>query len=203
MSDTEVIAVIDDDAAVRDSLAWLLQSAGWEVKSYCSAEKYLSSGETRGYGCLVLDIRMPGISGLELQQQLATAKMGTPIIILTGHADVAMAVKALKAGVFDFLEKPFDDQLLLTRVKQALQYNKEVQHDQILYQHAEQRMALLTPREREVLSLICAGSSNKMMAGELNISCRTIEIHRGRVMEKMQAESLSGLVRMGVLTQLY
>jgi len=203
MSDTEVVAVIDDDAAVRDSLAWLLKSAGWEVKSYCSAEEYLTSGETREYGCLVLDVRMPGISGLELQQQLTTEKMGTPIIMLTGHADVAMAVKALKVGAFDFLEKPFDDQVLLARVKQALQYNKEMEHDQIVYRHAEQRMALLTPREREVLSLICTGSSNKKMAEELNISCRTIEIHRGRVMEKMEAESLSSLVRLGVLTQLY
>lgn len=203
MSDAEVVAVVDDDAAVRDSLAWLLKSAGWEVKSYCSAEEYLAAGEMIGCGCLVLDVRMPGISGLELQQQLVKKKMGTPIIILTGHADVATAVKALKAGVFDFLEKPFDDQLLLARVKQALQYNKELQHDQIVYQKAEQRVALLTPREREVLSLICTGHSNKMMAEELNISCRTIEIHRGRVMEKMQAESLSGLVRLGVLTQLY
>ncbi|VAW85292.1 Two-component transcriptional response regulator, LuxR family [hydrothermal vent metagenome] len=203
MNEAEIVAVIDDDAAVRDSLAWLLKSAGWKVKLYCSAEEYLDSGEVGWCGCLVLDVRMPGISGLELQQQLVAGKNDRPIIILTGHADVAMAVKALQTGAFDFLEKPFDDQVLLERVQQALQHNKEAQNDQIMYRHAEQRMALLTPREREVLGLICIGHSNKMMAEELNISCRTIEIHRGRVMEKMQAESLSSLVRLGVLTQLY
>jgi len=203
MSNAEIVAIIDDDAAVRDSLAWLLKPAGWQVKSYGSAEEYLISGEVGLCGCLILDVRMPGISGLKLQQQLVARKKGIPIIILTGHADVAMAVKALQAGAFDFLEKPFDDQVLLERVQQALQHNKKAQHDQIVYQHAEQMMALLTPREREVLGLICTGHSNKMMAEELKISCRTVEIHRGRVMEKMQASSLSSLVRLGVLTQLY
>jgi len=203
MSNAEVVAIIDDDVAVRDSLAWLLKPAGWKVKSYCSAEEYLVSGEVGLCGCLILDVRMPGMSGLKLQQQLVARKKDMPIIILTGHADVAMAVKALQAGAFDFLEKPFDDHVLLERVQQALQHNKATQHDQIVYQHAEQKMALLTPREREVLGLICTGHSNKMMAEELNISCRTVEIHRGRVMEKMQASSLSSLVRLGVLTRLY
>ena len=203
MTDVDVVAVIDDDAAVRDSLAWLLKSAGWEVKLYSSAEEYLDSGEIGCSGCLILDVRMPGMSGLKLHQQLTADDVRVPVILLTGHADVPMAVKALKSGVFDFLEKPFDDHILLSRVQQALDHNKEVQHSQDMHQGAEQRLVLLTPREREVLGLICSGYSNKMMASELGISCRTIEIHRGRVMDKMQVDSLSSLVRMGVLTGLY
>ncbi len=203
MSDVEVVAVIDDDAAVRDSLAWLLMSAGWQVNLYASAEQYLASSEMAWCGCLILDVRMPGLSGLELQQQLAAKEACAPIIMLTGHADVAMAVKALKSGVFDFLEKPFDDQILLSRVQKALQHNKETRQNQVVYQDTAERLLLLTPREREVLGLICAGHSNKTMATELGISSRTVEIHRGRVMEKMQVDSLSDLVRLGVLTQLY
>ncbi len=203
MSSEQTVFVVDDDAAVRDSLSWLIKSVGLNVESYASAQDFLDALDPKGRGCVVLDVRMPGMSGLELQEKLVADDVSVPVIMLTGHGDVPMAVRAVKAGAFDFIEKPFNDQVLLDRIQQALK--QEQQTRQVEEQRAQvvSRLALLTPREREVLSWVVSGNPNKVIAAQLGISCRTVEIHRGRVMEKMQARSLSELVRIGLTSGLF
>ena len=190
------IFVVDDDAAVRDALKLLLRSVGHAVETFGSAQEFLDAyGEDRA-GCLVLDIRMPGMSGLELQQKLNEKHSILPIIFITGHGDVPMAVEALQHGAFDFLQKPFRDQELLDRIQRALQKDRENRSQILQREDIRARLATLTPREREVLDLMTSGRPNKLMAADLNLSQRTIEIHRARVMEKMKAPSLAQLVRM-------
>jgi FixJ family two-component response regulator len=190
------IFVVDDDEGVRNSLRFLLKSVGLVARSLASASEFLEVYRPNQPGCLVLDVRMPGMSGLELQQQLNLRGATIPVIFITGHGDVPMAVEAMQHGAFDFLQKPFRDQDLIDRIQRALERDSRsrtalAQHDKI-----RARLASLTPREREVLALMTRGKPNKVMAAELGVSQRTVEIHRARVMEKSGAASLAQLVRM-------
>lgn len=190
------VFVVDDDAAVRDALKLLLRSVGHAVETYGSAQEFLEAyGEDRP-GCLVLDIRMPGMSGLELQQKLNEKHSILPIIFITGHGDVPMAVEAMQAGAVDFIQKPFRDQDLIDRINQALEKDSANRAALGERNDIRRRLETLTPREREVLDLVVHGKANKVIAGDLKLSQRTVEIHRARVMEKMQASSLAHLVRM-------
>jgi two-component system, LuxR family, response regulator FixJ len=190
------VFVVDDDEGVRNSLRFLLKSVGLTARTLPSASEFLQSYQPSQPGCLVLDVRMPGMSGLELQQQLNVRGATIPVIFITGHGDVPMAVEAMQHGAFDFLQKPFRDQDLIDRIQRALE--RDARGRTALAQHARirERIGSLTPREREVLTLIAQGKPNKVMAAELGVSQRTVEIHRARVMEKSGAASLAQLVRM-------
>jgi len=195
-SNSDVIFIVDDDEAVRGALRLLLKSVGLPTAVYSSAQEFLANYEPRQSGCLVLDVRMPGMSGLELQQQLNIRGATLPVIFITGHGDVPMAVEAMQHGAFDFLQKPFRDQELLHRVQRALEKDRTVRVQLREKDVIQERLASLTPREREVLELVTNGKPNKVMAAELGVSQRTVEIHRSRVMDKMEATSLAHLVRM-------
>jgi FixJ family two-component response regulator len=190
------VFVVDDDEAVRNSLRFLLKSVGLTTVTQPSAREFLDSYRQSQPGCLVLDVRMPGMSGLELQQQLNLRGATIPVIFITGHGDIPMAVEAMQHGAFDFLQKPFRDQDLIDRIQRALE--RDARSRTALAQHTRirERMDSLTPREREVLALMIRGKPNKVMAAELGVSQRTVEIHRARVMEKSGAASLAQLVRM-------
>jgi two-component system response regulator FixJ len=191
-----VVFIVDDDAAVRTSLRLLVKSVGLSAAVFTSAQEFLSGYDTSQPGCLVLDVRMPGISGLELQQQLNLRGAVIPVIFVTGHGDIPMAVEAMQQGAFDFLQKPFRDQDLIDRIQRALEKDRE--NRAALGQRARirERFDSLTPREREVLALVTSGKANKVMAADLGLSQRTVEIHRAHVMEKMAASSIAQLVRM-------
>jgi len=188
--------VVDDDAGVRNAMRSLLKSVGLESAQYPSAQEFLAAYQASQPGCLVLDIRMPGMSGLELQQQLNLRGAVIPVIFMTGHGDIPMAVEAMQHGAFDFLQKPFRDQDLLDRIQRAIVKDGELR--QSLGEHAriKEHLETLTPREREVLDLMTQGKQNKVIAQDLGVSPRTEEIHRARVMEKMNAQSVAELVRM-------
>jgi two-component system response regulator FixJ len=190
------VFVVDDDEGVRNSLRFLLKSVGLATRALASAGEFLDTYKPSLPGCLVLDVRMPGMSGLELQQQLNLRGAVIPVIFITGHGDIPMAVEAMQQGAFDFLQKPFRDQDLIDRIQRALE--RDASNRVALDQHARIRARLdsLTPREREVLALMTRGKPNKIMAAELGVSQRTVEIHRARVMEKSGAASLAELVRM-------
>jgi len=190
----QIIYLVDDDEALRDSLAWLLESQGFKVAAFASAEDFLKAWRPEFNGCLLLDVRMPGMSGLELHERLRAQYSTLPIIFITGHGDVPMAVAALKKGAVDFIEKPFNGTELLRLVSQCLVTEQE--HRARRRQDAEvsRRLDQLTQREREVLDLIIAGKLNKQIADVLGISIKTVEVHRARVMEKMAAQSLAELV---------
>jgi two-component system response regulator FixJ len=190
------IFIVDDDAAVRDALKLLLRSVGQAVETFGSAQEFLDAYAEDRPGCLVLDIRMPGMSGLELQQKLNERHSIIPIIFITGHGDVPMAVEAMQAGAVDFIQKPFRDQDLIDRINQALEKDSSNRAALGERNDIRRRLETLTPREREVLDLVVHGKANKVIAGDLKLSQRTVEIHRARVMEKMQASSLAHLVRM-------
>lgn len=198
MPEQSTVFIIDDDEAVRDSLSWLMKSVGIPAQSYESAGAFLDADNIGRPGCLLLDIRMPGMNGLELQNMLSEQGFRQPIIIISGHADVPMAVRALKAGAFDFIEKPFNDELLLDLVQRALEQDREQRESMAEVDEWRARFDLLTPREREVLDLVVEGASNKQISNELGVSLKTVEAHRARVMDKLEAESLSHLVRMAV-----
>jgi FixJ family two-component response regulator len=193
---TPTVFVVDDDEGVRNSLRFLLKSVGLATRTLASASEFLDTYEPSQPGCLVLDVRMPGMSGLELQQQLNLRGAVIPVIFITGHGDIPMAVEAMQQGAFDFLQKPFRDQDLIDRIQRALE--RDARNRAALDQHAKirERLDSLTPREREVLALMTRGKPNKIMAAELGVSQRTVEIHRARVMEKSGAASLAQLVRM-------
>lgn len=196
MSGKSTVFIVDDDEAVRDSLSWLMQSVGLSTETFPSADAFLQGfGEDRP-GCLLLDIRMPGISGLELQSLLRERGFRLPLVVISGHADVPMAVRALKAGAFDFIEKPFNDQLLLDTVQRAIEHDRQERESHARLDVWRRRLDTLTPREREVLQLVVGGASNKQISSELGVSMKTVEAHRARVMDKLQADSLSELVRM-------
>jgi two-component system, LuxR family, response regulator FixJ len=192
------VFIVDDDQAMRKSLHWLIESVGLSVETYPSAHRFLESYRPGRPGCLVLDMRMPGISGLELQEKLAQQQINLPVIIITGHGDVPMAVRAMKAGAVDFIEKPFNDQLLLDRIQHALEQDAEHRSTQAQREEVAARLTMLTPREREVMEMVVAGKPNKVVAAQLGVSAKTVEAHRARVMEKMQAKSLADLIRMVV-----
>ncbi|MGD9964957.1 MAG: response regulator FixJ [Hyphomonadaceae bacterium] len=194
--------VIDDDPAIRDSLSFLLSSAGLASKVHDSADAFLErAGELEQGSCIVTDIRMPGMTGLELVLELKRRGLFQPVIVLTGHGDVALAVEAMKAGVIDFIEKPFDDDVLLKAVDTALSREGSLIARQTERAEIDARAAHLSQREREVFAAIVAGESNKSAAQKLGISPRTVEIYRAHVMDKMGANTLSDLVRMALLLE--
>lgn len=189
------VYVIDDDKAVRDALDWLITSVDLPVKTFASAAEFLDTYQPEQQGCLVVDVRMPGMSGIELQKKLAADSNDLPIIIVTGHGHVDMAVGAMKAGAFDFIEKPFDEQLVLDVVQKAVEKSVRDARDRHLQAEVREHLDKLTPRESEVLSLIVAGEPNKRIALYLGICEKTVEAHRAKVMEKMQAKSLADLIK--------
>ncbi|MGA7674605.1 MAG: response regulator FixJ [Rhizomicrobium sp.] len=189
------VFVVDDDPDVRDSLAMLLESSGYAAQCYESAAAFLASESPNARGCLIVDIQMPDMTGLELQNQLVARRSPLAVVVMTGHGDIPIAVQAMKAGAVDFLEKPFEDDVLLDSIRRALDRAFSVGNRTDAVKEAQTRLAQLTDRERQVLDLIVAGKANKVIAYELSISPRTVEIHRARVMEKMAANNLADLVR--------
>ncbi len=192
------VYVVDDDEAVRDSLAVHLEAAGFTVATFASALDFLREAPSLPLGCVVSDVRMPEIDGLELQNRLIQMNLNFPVIIVTGHGDVQLAVRAMKAGAVDFIEKPFTEQSILDSIRLAQSRFAEQQAVDAAGEAARARIAQLTPRERDVFEELVRGKQNKMIAFDLNISPRTVEVHRARVIEKMQARSLSELVRMAL-----
>ena len=194
-SPEQTIYVVDDDEALRDSLLWMLESNGYRALGFDCAEAFLAAHRPGMAGCLVLDVRMPGMSGLELFEELRARLCPLPVVFVTGHGDVPMAVLALKKGASDFIEKPFNDKEMLALIEQCLVRERETRERLRQEADAARRLAQLTGREREVLDLIVAGRLNKQIADDLGISIKTVEVHRARVMEKMQANSLAELVQ--------
>ena len=201
MSDPARVFVVDDDQGMRESLRFLLESAGFAVETFASARDFLEAGGAGKSGCLVADVRMPEMNGLELQEKLAAEGARLPVILMTGHADVPMAVGAMRAGAADFIEKPFADEALIASIRRALAPAPERGRPAAPAVPADlaRRLAKLTPREREVLDHLVRGSQHKVIAHALNISPRTIEVHRARIMQKMEARNLAHLVQL-VLT---
>lgn len=202
MSEQASVFIVDDDEQVRSALTLLMESVGLNAESFASAQEYLDQFDPEKPGCLILDVRMPGISGLDLQARLTAEKIHPPIIIITGHGDVPMAVRAVRAGALDFIEKPFNNQVMLDSVHKAIETDAVQRGETSRLQDIEDRYNDLTPREREVLQCVIEGKRNKIIASELNISQSTVEAHRSKVMEKMGAESMSDLMRMSILLKL-
>ena len=201
MPSEPIVHIVDDDSAIRSSLSFLMKSVGFDSRAYASAEAFLDQADLDRLGCLVVDVRMHGMSGLELQQLLNERGSKLPVIIITGHGDVPMAVQAMKAGAVDFLEKPYDNELLITRIRQCLQEVSTEQNRESKVAKAKSQLAQLTPRELEVMNLLVAGKHNKAIADDLDISVRTAEAHRAKVMKKLHADSLSDIVRIALLMQ--
>lgn len=199
MSSEPTVFVVDDDQAMRTSLQWLIESTGMQVRTFDSADAFLAAYYPGRAGCLLLDVRMPGMSGLELQSYLAREGYRLPVIIITGHGDVAMAVKAMKSGALDFIEKPFHDEDLLRSIRNALELDQRQRVSRANRAEIAARLAELTPREHEVMGMVTEGKSNKEIAAALGVTAKTVEAHRARVMEKMRAESLAELVRMALI----
>jgi two-component system response regulator FixJ len=190
------VFIVDDDPAIRFAMQALMDSVNIEHEIFASGDEFLENADDHRAGCLVLDIRMPGLGGLELQEELLKRDSMLPIIFITGHGDVPMAVDAMQKGAVDFIQKPFRDQDLLDRIREALKTDQKRREEQQKHAEVAERLARLTNREREVFDLVVTGKPNKVIAYELGVSQRTVEIHRARVMEKMQARSLADLVKM-------
>jgi two-component system response regulator FixJ len=201
MSDANLVHIIDDDEAVRDSLAFLLRAAEFNVVTYPSATHFLESLTRDIDGCVITDVRMPDMSGLELLRRLRGLSCMIPVVVMTGHGDIQLAVEAMKAGAIDFLEKPFDDERVLVAMRSALDARRAQSERTGRRKEVEERLDSLSQRERQVLDGLVAGSPNKTIAHDLGISPRTVEVYRANVMTKMQAGSLSELVRMVLLVQ--
>ena len=196
MENTSCVYIIEDDDAVRDSLQMILESVGRKAEAFASADKFLQLYSQQMAGCIVLDIRMPGMNGMELQRKLNEINSILPIIFVTGHGDVPMAVEAMQQGAVDFVQKPYREQELLDKINLAMELDEENRNSLLQQQLILEHMQALTPREREVMLLMVEGKANKVIAIDLDISPRTVEIHRARVMEKLNANSLAHLVRM-------
>lgn len=191
-----LVCVIDDDEACRDSLRWLLESAGYRVATYATAERFLAGCKPHAGACLVLDVRMPGMGGLALQEELRRREDYVPIVFVTGHGDVPTAVHAVKRGATDFLEKPYDDEELLSRVRNAVTLEHGAAAVRARRSVALARLGTLSQREREVMERVVAGKLNKVIAAELQISVKTVEAHRARMMQKLEVDTLAGLVQL-------
>jgi FixJ family two-component response regulator len=191
-----IVFVVDDEPAVCISLKRLLRTVGLEARTYASAQEFLRCDRPDAPGCLVLDVRLPGLSGLDLQQELTAAKIDLPVIFITGHGDIPMSVRAMKAGAVEFLTKPFREQELLEAIHRGIERNRVIRQNNAELRILQGRYALLTPREREVFPRVTRGSPNKQIAAELGASEKTIKVHRGQVMQKMKAESLAHLIQM-------
>jgi FixJ family two-component response regulator len=191
-----MVFIVDDDLSVRRSTERLVQAAGLKVQTFTSAKEFLKNARFEGPACLVLDVRMPGLSGMDLQQELTQSGIQIPIIFITGHGDIPMSVRAMKAGAVEFLTKPFRSRGLLDAIRAALERDRSAHKERSETGELRQRYEQLTPREREVMALVAAGLLNKQVAGELTTTERTIKFHRAHIMQKMRAESLADLVRM-------
>jgi len=190
----ETVYIVDDDQAVRDSLRWLLESVGLNVQSFSSAEEFLESYSYYDVGCLLLDIRMQGMSGIQLQQEIHKQKFHLPVIIITGHGDVSLAVRSMKNGAMEFVEKPFNDQDILDSIQIGIEKDKINQRKRLEFSSLEARISNLTPRENEILKLVVKNIPNKEIAKKLFVSIKTVEAHRSNLMEKMKCESLVDLL---------
>ena len=197
MTDTDpIVFIVDDDDSVRKALSRLINSVGLNVETFASADDFLKRESHNGPACLVLDIRMPGLSGLDLQDELVAAGRTLPIIFVSGHGNIPLSVRAMKAGAVDCIEKPFEDQTLLEAINQSLRKDKKAKLEQAELREIQQRLDSLTPREREVFAYVVSGRLNKQIAFKLGTSERTIKAHRARVMKKMQANTLTDLIRL-------
>ena len=196
MSYEPTVFVVDDDQAIRSTLHFVISSAGFNVELHANANEFLAACDPEKAGCLLVDVRMPEMSGLDLQRELQVRDIRLPVIVLSGHGDVPMASRALKQGAFDFLEKPFDNEVLLDRIRQAFVLDLETRRRHILHRQIGERLAQLSPDEREVLEAVLAGESNKSMAVRLDVALTTIEKRRKRIKEKMHARNLPDLIRM-------
>jgi FixJ family two-component response regulator len=201
MSDDPTVFVVDDDRAVRKSLRWLLESVDLKVETFESAREFLEKYEPHRPGCVVLDVRMPGMSGLELQDHLRSAGIDIPVIIITGYGDIPMAVRAMKAGAIDFIEKPVCDQVLLEHIHDALEVDQKRRQVRTNSREVVERLQSLTRREAEVMEYVVQGLSSKEIAKELDVSFKTIEAHRAKIMKKMDAKSVPHLIHMNLLTR--
>ena len=195
----KTVFVVDDDAAVRKGLRFLLRAAGYTVEAFPSALSFLEEYDPRRGGCLLLDVQMPRMTGLELQQQINVRGWRIPVIFITGHGTVSLAIAAIKAGAFEFIEKPLREDALLECIERSLHRNDAAHEERLERAQLEARSALLTTREREVLELVAAGEPSKIIARHLGISFRTVELHRAHIVEKLQARSLSDLIRMAII----
>ena len=193
-----IVHVVDDDPSLLKSLRWLLESVGLKVVTFASAHDFLADFKPAQPGCVLLDVRMPGMSGLELHQDFKSRNISIPIIVFTGHGDVAMAVQSMKDGAFDFIEKPYNEQKLLDRINDAIEHDRRTRRELAERDEALSRVAQLTPREREVMDLIVEGLANKQMAVRLGISEKTVEVHRSRARSKLGADSVADLVKIAM-----
>ena len=195
----KTVFVVDDDAAVRQGLRFMLRAAGYSVEAFPSARSFLEEYDPRRGGCLLLDVQMPQMSGLELQQRINVRGWRIPVIFITGHGTVQLAIAAVKAGAFDFIEKPLREDALVESIERALRWNDRAYEERLERATLQTRAVSLTPREREVFELVAAGEPNKAIAHHLRISFRTVELHRVHIIEKLQARSLSDLIRMAII----
>ncbi len=197
MIENSIVFVVDDDDAVRQSTAWLIESIGLKVVSFSCADDFLKEYNNEN-GCIVMDVRMPGMSGLGAQEELTKREIDLPLIFITGHSDVPMAVRTLKRGAFDFIEKPFNDQLLLDAIQKGIKLNSDNVESLSKSETIFNNISSLTPRENQVMARVTEGKANKVIAHELNVSIKTVEVHRARMMEKMAARSVAELVKMTI-----
>jgi FixJ family two-component response regulator len=190
------VFIVDDEKAMRDSLKTLMDTVGLNAQTYSSADAFLEAYDPKIHGCLVVDVRLPGMSGLELQEELVQERIKLPVIVITGHGDVPMAVQAMKMGALNFIEKPFRDQVLLDNIQKAIDLDTQIRFEQKKNAESKRKLELLTPREREILDLLITGKPNKVIAFELGISQKTVDFHRANILKKMGADSVVKLVRL-------